>query len=40
MLIRAVLADHYSVPLPVAFSDSTHGTIKGFELVTAGGVTT
>ena len=35
MVIREVLADHYSIPLPVALSDSTHGTIKGFELVTA-----
>jgi hypothetical protein len=35
VLIREVLADHYSIPLPVPLSDSTHGTIKGFELVTA-----
>ena len=28
MLIRELLADHYSIPLPVALSDSTHGTIK------------
>src|SRR5207249_1826783 len=35
VLIREVLADHYRIPLPVALSDSTHGTIRGFELVTA-----
>src|SRR5258708_1771582 len=35
MLIREVAAKHYAIPLPVALSDSTHGTIKGFELVTA-----
>ena len=35
MLIREVVANHYAIPLPVALSDSTHGTIKGFELVTA-----
>ena len=35
MLIREVLADHYSIPLPVALSDSTHGTIRSFELITA-----
>jgi L-alanine-DL-glutamate epimerase-like enolase superfamily enzyme len=32
--IRELQADHYSIPLPVALSDSTHGTIRGFELVT------
>src|SRR5919198_521248 len=35
MLIREVRADHYVIPLPTALSDSTHGTIDGFELVTA-----
>jgi L-alanine-DL-glutamate epimerase-like enolase superfamily enzyme len=35
VLIREVRADHYCVPLPVALSDSTHGTIRSFELVTA-----
>ena len=35
VLIRELLADHYSIPLPVALSDSTHGTIKSFELITA-----
>src|SRR5262249_42857675 len=35
VLIREVAASHYTIPLPVALSDSTHGTIKGFELVTA-----
>ena len=34
MKIRDVATDHYRVPLPVAVSDSTHGTIEGFELVT------
>jgi L-alanine-DL-glutamate epimerase-like enolase superfamily enzyme len=34
MRIRDVQADHYVVPLPTALSDSTHGTIAGFELVT------
>ena len=35
MVIRELLADHYSIPLPLALSDSTHGTIKSFELITA-----
>ena len=35
MTIAAVQADHYRIPLPVALSDSTHGTITAFELVTA-----
>jgi L-alanine-DL-glutamate epimerase-like enolase superfamily enzyme len=34
MSIRDVQADHYRIPLPVALSDSTHGTIRDFELVT------
>jgi L-alanine-DL-glutamate epimerase-like enolase superfamily enzyme len=34
MLIREIQADHYRIPLPVALSDSTHGTMRGFELVT------
>jgi L-alanine-DL-glutamate epimerase-like enolase superfamily enzyme len=34
MPIRDLQADHYLIPLPVALSDSTHGTIRGFELVT------
>jgi L-alanine-DL-glutamate epimerase-like enolase superfamily enzyme len=34
MTIREIQADHYRIPLPVALSDSTHGTILGFELVT------
>src|SRR5688500_1957991 len=33
-LIADVRADHYRIPLPTALSDSTHGTIVGFELVT------
>jgi hypothetical protein len=35
MTIREIQADHYRIPLPVALSDSTHGVIEGFELVTA-----
>jgi L-alanine-DL-glutamate epimerase-like enolase superfamily enzyme len=35
MLIRDVRADHYRIPLPVPLSDSTHGTIRDFELITA-----
>lgn len=35
VLIREVAANHYAIPLPVALSDSTHGTIKGFEPITA-----
>jgi L-alanine-DL-glutamate epimerase-like enolase superfamily enzyme len=34
MTIASVRADHYRVPLPVALSDSTHGTIAAFELIT------
>ena len=34
MLIREIRADHYRIPLPVALSDSTHGTMTDFELVT------
>src|SRR2546429_5820163 len=34
MLIREVQADRYYIPLAVALSDSTHGTIRGFEVVT------
>ena len=34
MTIREIQADHYRIPLPVALSDSTHGIIEGFELVT------
>lgn len=32
--IREIQADHYRIPLPVVLSDSTHGIIEGFELVT------
>jgi L-alanine-DL-glutamate epimerase-like enolase superfamily enzyme len=35
MTIASVRADHYRVPLPVALSDSTHGTMAAFELITA-----
>jgi L-alanine-DL-glutamate epimerase-like enolase superfamily enzyme len=34
MLIQDVQADHYRIPLPVPLSDSTHGTIRSFDLVT------
>jgi L-alanine-DL-glutamate epimerase-like enolase superfamily enzyme len=34
MTIAALDVDHYLIPLPVALSDSTHGTITHFELVT------
>jgi L-alanine-DL-glutamate epimerase-like enolase superfamily enzyme len=34
MKIRDVLTAHHRIPLPVALSDSTHGTIRAFELVT------
>ena len=34
MKIRDVESDHYRIPLPVALSDSTHGTIESFEIVT------
>ncbi|HTO10391.1 MAG TPA: mandelate racemase/muconate lactonizing enzyme family protein [Candidatus Binatia bacterium] len=34
MLIRDIRADHYRIPLPVVLSDSTHGSIPAFELVT------
>ena len=34
MTIASVRADHYRVPLPVALSNSTHGTMSAFELVT------
>ncbi len=34
MVIREVRADHYLIPLPTVLSDSTHGSIPAFELVT------
>ena len=33
MVIRDVGADHYLIPLPVPLSDSTHGTIRAFEMI-------
>src|SRR3989442_13803481 len=33
MRIQHVQTDHYLIPLPTVLSDSTHGTIRGFELV-------
>ena len=35
MKIADVLVDHYEIPLPVALSDSTHGEMRSFTLVTA-----
>ena len=35
MTIKNVRADHFSIPLPVVLSDSTHGDIPSFELITA-----
>jgi len=32
--ITSVGVDHYRIPLPVVLSDSTHGDIVEFELVT------
>src|SRR2546430_16923304 len=34
MRIQRVQADHYFIPLPTVLSDSTHGAIRGFELLT------
>jgi L-alanine-DL-glutamate epimerase-like enolase superfamily enzyme len=34
MAIREVLADHFRIPLPTVLSDSTHGELAHFELVT------
>lgn len=34
MTIASLATDHYLVPLPVPLSDSTHGTITHFELIT------
>jgi hypothetical protein len=34
MTIASVGIDHYRIPLPVVLSDSTHGDIAEFELVT------
>src|SRR5215813_825250 len=34
MPIQDIRADHYRIPLPVVLSDSTHGRIPDFELVT------
>ncbi len=34
MTIAEVQADHYRIPLPVTLSDSTHGEISHFELIT------
>ena len=34
MTIAAITADHYRIPLPETLSDSTHGEITHFELIT------
>jgi L-alanine-DL-glutamate epimerase-like enolase superfamily enzyme len=34
MTIASVGVDHYRIPLPMVLSDSTHGDIAEFELVT------
>ena len=34
MIIDSLVAGHYRIPLPTALSDSTHGTITHFELIT------
>jgi len=34
MTIQNVRADHYSIPLPVVLSDSMHGDMASFELIT------
>src|SRR5437667_5498471 len=34
MRIKDIRADHYRIPLPVVLSDSTHGSIPAFELIT------
>jgi hypothetical protein len=35
MIIDSLVVEHYRIPLPTALSDSTHGTITHFELITA-----
>ena len=35
MTINNVKADHYSIPLPVVLSDSMHGDMASYELITA-----
>jgi L-alanine-DL-glutamate epimerase-like enolase superfamily enzyme len=35
MTIKNVRADHYSIPLPVVLSDSMHGDMASFEMMTA-----
>ncbi|MEC9009772.1 MAG: uroporphyrinogen decarboxylase, partial [Planctomycetota bacterium] len=32
--IRSVQADCFRIPLPTAVSDSTHGTMEAFQLIT------
>ena len=34
MVVDSLVAGHYRIPLPTALSDSTHGTITHFELIT------
>ena len=35
MAIKKVEVSHYSIPLPVVLSDSMHGDMASFELMTA-----
>jgi len=34
MVIKKVITEYYQIPLPVTLSDSTHGTMEYFELIT------
>lgn len=34
MTIASIVCDHYRIPLPVTLSDSTHGDMTAFELIT------
>lgn len=34
MIVDSLAPGHYRIPLPTALSDSTHGTITHFELIT------
>ena len=34
MVVDSLVAGHYRIPLPTVLSDSTHGTITHFELIT------
>ena len=34
MKIKNILTDYYKIPLPTVMTDSTHGVMKFFELIT------